>query len=237
MLWRALGADLSALADNEQAVALAAAPDLRLSRLLIRYALGAAKSVPSIARLIESETADGFLLRRPDGTLVSIEALPANRGGTALRGRSLVCAVLDEAAFLRDENYAVCATELFRAVAPRVLPGGMIVIITTPWSSSGLSYDEFIRNFGHPITAIACRASTSLMREDTPAILEMVERERLRDPDNAAREFDAEFFGFISELFFDARSVPRLSCGRIVPGQTGTRWRDGWHGRRSRVGS
>lgn len=206
LLWRALVADLSTLAPGEVAVGLAVAPDLRLARQLIRYALGAAKSVPSIAALIESENADGFILRRPDGKVVSIEALPATRGGSALRGRSLVGAVLDEAAFFRDESFAVNDTELFKAVAPRILPGGMVVIITTPWAEAGLSYDEFERNFGHPVTAIACRAPTSLMRDDSPRILAMVERERVRDPDNARREFDTEFWGMGTGLFFVAEA-------------------------------
>src|SRR6185295_13281865 len=86
-LWRALTADLSALAPGELAVAVVVAPDLRLGRQCVRFALGAARTVAAITTLIQSETADGFTLRRPDsGAQVSIEALPATRGGSALRG-------------------------------------------------------------------------------------------------------------------------------------------------------
>ena len=193
LLWRAVTADLATLAPGEVAVGLAVAPDLRLARQIIRYALGAAKSVPSIAVLIESETADGFTLRRPDGYLVSIEALPATRGGSAVRGRSLIAAVLDEASFFRDESSIVNDVEVYKGVAPRVLPGGLVVIITTAWAELGLAYDLFQANFGHPVTALAAHATTEQMRDDDPRILAMVARERLRDPENAKHEFDAEF--------------------------------------------
>jgi hypothetical protein len=216
-LWRALTADLSTLADGELAVALVVAPDTRLAKQVIRYALGAAKACASIAPLIESETADGFILRRPDGRAVSIEALPATRGGSAVRGRSLVCAVLDEACFFRSEEFAVNDLEIFKAVSPRVLPGGMIVIISTPWAETGLLYDEFTRNWGNPTTAIACRAPTDLMRDDAPAILAMVQRERLRDPDNALREFDGEFWAFGTSLFFQSDAVRACVDNDVAP--------------------
>ena len=206
-LWRALTADLSTLAPGEFAVALIVCPDLRLAKQTLRYASGAANTCPSIKALIESDTADALVIRRPDGKAVSIEALPATRGGSALRGRSLVCAILDEAAFMYDDQYVANAEALFKAVAPRILPGGIIIVATTPWAEAGLAYDEFVRNFGHPITAIAAQAPTELMRDDSPTILAMVARERLRDPDNALREFDAQFIGIGTGFFFDYQAV------------------------------
>ena len=54
---------------------------------------------PSLARMVAAETADSVTIERPDGRRVVIECLPATRGGSAVRGRSLVGAVLDESAF------------------------------------------------------------------------------------------------------------------------------------------
>ena len=118
---------------------------------------------------------------------MSVECLPATRGGSALRGRSLVSAVLDECAFFRDEQFAVNDTDLFKATAPRVLPGGLVVIASTPWAETGLLFDEFSRNYGAPVTALACHAPTTLMRSDDPRILSMVAREVERDPITAER--------------------------------------------------
>ncbi|HEY1958610.1 MAG TPA: hypothetical protein VGH28_23490 [Polyangiaceae bacterium] len=207
LLYLALTVPIDAMAPGEQACGLIVAPDLRLARQTIRYALGAARSCVAIARRIRSITSDSFALAREDGRIVTIECLPATRGGAALRGRTLVGAVLDEAAFFRDEDYSVNDAEVFRAIAPRVVPEGQIVIASTPWAEGvGLLHTMFAENHGHPRTAIAAHAPTTLLRSDERTRA-MVERERDRDPDNAAREFDAEFMASGAGLFFDARAI------------------------------
>jgi hypothetical protein len=211
-LWRALTADLSTLAPGEQASALIVAPDTRLARQCLRYALGAAREVPSIARLVENDTSDGFVIVRPDGARVAIEVLPATRGGSAVRGRSLVSAVLDECAFFRDESAAVNDLDVFRAVAPRVLAGGLTILASTPWAEAGLIHAEFTANFGTPTRAIAAHAPTALMRPDARTA-GIIARERARDSDNAAREFDAEFMTGGAGLFFPP-SVLSLALDR-----------------------
>jgi hypothetical protein len=215
-LWRALTANLSSLAPGEQATALVVAPDTRLGRQVLRYALGAAKVVPTIAQLIESESSDSFTIRRPDGQRVAIEVLPATRGGSALRGRSLVSSVLTEAAFFRDEGAVVNDQELFRACAPRVLAGGLVIIETTAWAEAGLAYDLFRVNFGAPSACLVCWAPTLLMRPDRQTAA-LVARETERDPENARREFGAEFMAYGSGLFFDGGAIDRaLAAGAEV---------------------
>lgn len=207
LLHLALTVPLVSLAPGEVASALVVAPDLRLARQTLRYALGAAKTVPAIASRIRSESTDGFVIDRENGHTVSLEALPATRGGSALRGRSLVGAVLDEAAFFRDEDYAVNDAEVFRAVSPRVMPEGVVVIASTPWAEGvGLLYELFASNHGNPRTAIAAHAPTLLLRNDSRTRT-MVDRERERDADNAAREFDAQFMASGAGLFFDAHAI------------------------------
>lgn len=206
LLHLALTVPLSTLAAGEVAVALIVAPDLRLARQVLKYALGAADSVPAIKRCITSRTEDAFKLARPDGGTVSVECLPATRGGSAVRGRSLVGAVLDESAFFRDESYAVNDAEIFRAVAPRVLRDGQAIVASTPWAEAGLLYDFHKRNHGHPVDAISAHAPTLLLRDDEHTRA-YVARERIRDPLNAAREFDAEFMASGADTFFDARAI------------------------------
>lgn len=204
----ALTVPIDTLAPGEVASAVLVAPDLRLARQTLRYATGAAKGVQAIAKRISAETSDSFTLRRENGREVVIECLPATRGGSALRGRSLVCAVLDESAFFRDDSYQVNDAELFRAVAPRVMPGGHLIVASTPWAEAGLLFEQFSANHGHPTTALAAHAPTTLLRPDARTT-SMVERERERDPDTAAREFDAEFMTAGSGLFFDPATIDR----------------------------
>jgi hypothetical protein len=210
-LWRALVADTSGLAPGEQATALIVGPDMRLARQVLRYALGAAEGCRPIKMLIESQGADGFLLRRPDKSLVAVECLPATRGGSALRGRSLVSAVLDECAFFRSDDHVINDGDVFRAVAPRVMSGGMVVLASTPWVGAGLLFSEFDRNHGHAVSAIAAHAPTTLLRPDSKTKA-LVERERERDADNARREFDAEFLASGASSFFDGEVLEEAAA-------------------------
>jgi hypothetical protein len=127
---------------------------------------------------------------------------------------------MDECAFFRDQNYQVCDAEVFRAITPRILPGGMVVLASTPWAEAGLLFEEFTRNYEHPVTGLAVHAPTLLLRDDSHT-QGMVERERLRDGDNARREFDAEFMPYGSALFFDGRAIERACSTEDAPPRTG----------------
>jgi hypothetical protein len=209
LLHLALTVPLHTLAPGEMGSALIVAPDLRLARQTLRYALGAAKTSADITRRIVNESADGFILRRENGAQVSVECLPATRGGSALRGRSLLGAVLDESAFFRDEDYSVNDAELFKAVSPRILPEGQAILASTPWAEGiGLLHSLFAENHGAPRHALAAHAPTLLLRDDARTRA-MVERERDRDADNAAREFDAVFMSAGAGLFFDPRAIDK----------------------------
>ena len=227
LLHLALTVDVSTLAPGERAAAIAVGPDIRLARQLLRYALGAAKSVPAISRLVTEDREDSFVIRREGGRSVVIECLPATRGGSAVRGRSLVGACLDEGAFFRDSDFVVNDTEIFRALAPRILPGGQLIVASTPWAETGLLYELYRDNFGHPATALVAHAPTTLLRPDARTA-GIVERERQRDADNARREFDAQFMTGGSGLFLDASAVdacvdenlilPASPSGRVYSG-------------------
>jgi hypothetical protein len=196
LLHLGLTVNLSGLAPGEIAFGPAVAPDMRLAHQALRYLVGAVKA-SRLAPCIVGETADSITLRRPDGHTICIEVLPATRGGYALRGRTLFGALLDEACFFFDaDGYVVNDEELFRAVVARIVRGGQVLVVSTPWTRSGLLYDMHAENFGHPHTAIAGHAPTLLMREHGPDeanVRAIVTRERARDPFNAAREFDALF--------------------------------------------
>jgi hypothetical protein len=204
-LYRALYADLSTMAPGEVAVALVVAPDLGLAHQTLNYAKGAVEASDELRPLVIADNADSLVLRRPDGQVVSILCRAAGRGGGGLRGKSLVSAVLDECAFFRDQSYVVNDRDVFKAVSPRVLPGGAVVIASTPWAEAGLLFDEFKLNYGHPVTAIAVTAPTLLMLP-TQRNIDAVAREEQRDPDNAEREFGAQFMSVGSGTFFDRDS-------------------------------
>jgi len=207
-LWRALTADLSTLGPGEDAVALIVAPNKRLARQGLRFVRGALLRTPVLASLLVAESADVLVIDRPDGQRVRIEVLPATRGGGAVRGQSLVAAALDECAFFQDSTKVVNDQDVFKAITPRILPGGMTVIASTPWAEAGLLYDLFDKNYEHPVDAIGVWAPTLLLL-NTKRNREAVAREEATDPANAEREFGARFMPVGTGLFFDKTALMR----------------------------
>lgn len=189
------------LAPGESAFGPIVAPDLRLARQTLAYAYGAAKEDAREERIkIVREGADGFAFERHDGNVITIECLPATKGGSAVRGRTYVGAVMSEAAFFRDEQYAINDIEIYKAIAPRIVEGSQLTIESTPWAALGLLHEFVKGNYGDPSTCIAAVCPTTLLR---PSMAKIVERERTRDPDNASREFDAVEMAAGSDAFFD----------------------------------
>ena len=217
VLHLALTVPLTTLAPGEAAVGLIVAPDMRLARHALRYVAGAVKH-PVLAPLVSGEpSAERIVIQRPDGT-VSIEALPATAGGSAVRARSLVGACMDEAAFFFDSSHVVNDKHLFQAIRPRIMPGGQVIIASTPWLQSGLLYDLYRDNFGSPKTCIAVHAPTLLMR---PEMAQLIDEERQRDPDNAAREFDAVPLPTGAGVFFDPAALELCVSEDTVTPQVG----------------
>ena len=209
VLYQALTVDLSRLAPGEEALAPIVAVDTRQARICVRFALGFAKSRPEIARLISAPNMDGFTIKRGDRS-VRISVLPATAGGGAARGRSIVGAILDEAAFWDDDGAEASLADMIGALSPRLLIGARIVAITSAWASVGQVFEWTQAQWGNPSTVLVAKGTTEQMRGADPEVRAMVARERARDPANARRELDCEFLSRDQGSVFDAGAV--ASC-------------------------
>lgn len=190
------------LAPGEQAYAIVVAPDMRLASHALRFGLGVIQAHPALAKRLRAVKAESFQLVRDDGQVVTFEALPATEQGSALRGRTIVAALLDECCFFYSgDGYTVTDAGIFDAIEPRLAVGGQILLISTPAGPSGLLHELWKENFGAPKTAIVAHAPTELMREDADTHTK-VARSRQRKPENAKQEFDALFLAAGSGLFF-----------------------------------
>lgn len=199
---RALVADLSTLAPGEQGRVIFGGPKLDLPQQALSYVAGAFNSRPELAAMVEVDTINRLVIRRPhDGREVEFVTRAADRGGTSFRSRTLVCACLTEVAFFLGEDHVANDVDVVRAVLPRILPGGLLILESTPWAEAGVLFDNFDRNWGKPETALAMHAPTMFVLP--------TERNRLAyelavatDPENAEREFGAVFIPFGSSVFF-----------------------------------
>lgn len=206
--------DLSPLAAGEQAFATVVAPNDNLRQQAINYALGACRSKPELRALLRlpkgarpDSTVSEFGIYRADADrVVTFLGAVATRGGYDVRGKWHTDLALDECAFFRDSTAKVNDKDIYEAGIARILPGGQCILGSTPWAKAGLLYEFWRDNYGKPSTALVAHAPTLLL-SDIAATREVVELEFRRNPDNAKREYDAQFMETGTTVFFESTSV------------------------------
>jgi hypothetical protein len=217
-VYTAVTFDIAKCGPGDVPYVIVIAPDKATAQLSIRMAREMVRSQPALERLVVSDTSELIQLRRPDGRMVRIEAFAATRGGSALRGRTIIAFLMDEAEFFTSNSsdggrdYAVNDRDIFRALKPRLLPAGKGMLISTPWPVETLMGEMFTDNWGKCLTAVAIKAPTILVRGNDPDVAAMVEDELQKDPENARRELFCEVEGLAGEGFFDASALHSSIC-------------------------
>lgn len=169
---------------------LIVAPKLKLSRAPLHHLKTTLQNSKALAPLLTKPQIETCTMKRSDGNEVLVEMVAADSGGGNLRSTWLASVLFDEADFHDDEGAAVNLADNFRAVTTRVLPGGQIWVVSSPWTDSGPFHEMFTKAFGNPDGhTLAFHSDTrsmnpTLSREDEEA-------ERRKNPENAAREYDA----------------------------------------------
>lgn len=209
-IYVAVTANLDRCGPGDIPVAVTVAPDKATAKLSIRMAREMMRANSNLNALVLESSEERIDIRRPDGRRVAIEAFAASRGGSSVRGRSILTFLLDEAEFFRSDDsgaYLINDRDIYGALMPRLLPGGKGIFLSTPWPVETMMAEEFTKNFGKPKNAVAVKATTLLMRGDDQEIVAIVEQELERDPDNARREYFCEVDALSDGSFFDAGAL------------------------------
>ena len=214
-VYEAVTHDISRCGPGDVPYVVTIAPDKETAKLSIRMAREMIRSQPALERLIVSDTDTSITLRRPDGRTVRMEAFAATRGGSAIRGRTIISFLMDEAEFFTSNgdsgtgksDYSVNDHDIFRALKPRLLPNGKGILVSTPWPVETLMGVMFEENWGKAKTAVAIKAPTLLVRGNDKDIKEMVEDELEKDPENARRELFCELDHYLGGDFFDSTAL------------------------------
>jgi len=211
-----LTADLSKLRRHEVPRFAIVAPNVDNASATFRLLVGSVMESTTLRKLVVGEpTADTLVLRRPsDGRQVEIVVVAASRGAVTLRSRWLVGFVLDECALFGSEptGAAVNAEELLRAAETRLVPGAQGWLVSSPFGPQGLLFDLYKAHFGDPGRVLVVHAPTTAMNPAFPQA--QVEAIRARDPDVAAREYEAAFIDTDTAMF-DAAAIDRAT--RVEP--------------------
>jgi hypothetical protein len=173
----------------------------------------------SCARLLENSRIAHMIRESWSTTLMlsngmCVASYPCN--STAARGLPIFLLIFDELAHYRTEGAKADET-IYSALRPRQaqFPGAKCLKISTPAAKMGLFWDEFNQGFQVP-GRLTIQAPSRVVNPLIPQ--EFIDSEYQRDPDNAEREFGAQFAEQVNAyLSFDRLNECFTLVGDLLP--------------------
>ena len=198
------------LAPGERGVGMVIAPDRRQAMVIFRYITALIDSVPMLAALVEGRTKEAIHF----GSGISIEVHTASF--RAVRGYTIVFAIVDEGAFLPTDDSADPDTELMAALGPAMttVPNAILMMVSTPYARRGELWKAHRDHFGKDGSdVLVWQAATRMMN---PAVAQgVIDRAYAEDEAVALAEFGAQFRRDI-ELFIGPDVLEAVTVsGRI----------------------
>lgn len=201
---------LPTLAQGEHAVSLIVSSEMVFARQALSFCAGYARASPVLSSaLVDDPGTDSLTLRRPDGAYVDIRVRAAGTRGKGGRAFTLVFAGFDEACFFYDDSGAVNDREIYRACIQRIVPGGQLWMVSTPWiDGEGLLEEKLAADFGVHDQMLAVRGiGTRVLNPSWDPDGSLEASLRADDPDNAEREIDAKPLVGGSAKFFASAAI------------------------------
>jgi len=194
-------APTDALAAGEWGVVLVCAVDKVQAGVVLSYIKALFDGIPALRPLVVEEAAESLTLRHG----VKIEVRSSNY--RRVRGVTLLAAIIDELAFLRDEASALPDVELYRALKPSLMTtNGLILGISSLWAQRGLLWSKYKRHFGQDGPVLVWQADSRTMNPGLSAAL--IAEATEDDPEAAAAEwqgvFRSDLESYISTAALDA---------------------------------
>jgi hypothetical protein len=195
-IWAALILDWRPfIVPGETAVVMIFAADRQQAKVIFSYILAMLRDSPLFRDEIASETRDEIVLR--NGISIQI----ATSSFRSLRGRTVICALLDELAFwYTGEASAQPDSEIIRAVlaSQASLRGnGLFLAASSPYSKTGALYDAVKRYYGKPGPVLVWTNAPSKLMNSTISD-EFLAEEQERDPEGFSSEYEGRFRDDIS---------------------------------------
>lgn len=194
---------------------------LKLSRSRVAFRMVRALfRRPALSPLVLSETADSLLVRHPAEVPIEIVCVAGGRSAEDFVGDWLAQVIADEAPrMLGRDDGVVNLSDVLTAVQGRVLPGGQVQLIGSPWAPSGPIYDLVQEHFGKPSAGIVVLRSTGPQNYPSHFTPEVCAEMEQIDPVAFATSVMAEFADPESGLLsaFAVRRATRAAPLELVP--------------------
>ncbi|TQE98194.1 MAG: hypothetical protein FKY71_15125 [Spiribacter salinus] len=196
-----LDGTLDRLARGERGVIAVLAVDRNQAKVAFGYIKGLLEGSPILASMIAKIGADSIELR--NGVIIEV----ATNSYRAIRGRTLLAVVFDEAAFWRSDATVNPDLEVYRAAVPALATtGGMLIAISSPYSKRGLIWSKYRKHYGQPGDVLVVQGST---RDFNPTLPAQIITDAMQDDPEAARsewlgEFRSDIESFIDRALLEA---------------------------------
>ncbi|WP_245450488.1 hypothetical protein [Bradyrhizobium diazoefficiens] len=210
--------DQDKLRPGERPLVMCLACDRDQAKIVLGYTKGYFEQIELFAGMIERETASGFELSN------GVDIAVATNSFRSVRGRPILCAILDETAFWRDESSANPDQEVFNAIKPGLasIPNSLVIGISSPYRRAGLLFAKFRDHFAKDSKTLVVKAPTRVLNPTIPQSI--VDEAMVEDPAAASAEWMAEFrddiSAFVSREAVEACISPDVLERSRVPGAT-----------------
>lgn len=179
---------LSRLSPGERGVIALLAVDRQQAKVAMGYIRAMLEGSRVLSQMVERIGAESIDLTNN----VSIEV--HTNSFRAIRGRTLICCLFDEAAFYRSENSASPDVEVYRAAVPGLATtGGMVIGFSSPYARRGLLFDKWRKHYGETGDVLVVQGGTL---DFNPTMDRRVIDDALADDPAAAK---AEWLGMFRE--------------------------------------
>lgn len=217
--------DLSILQPWEEPVVSVVSISKKKARIIMRHLVGPMLARPHLRALLPREpTTETIWIRRPhDGRIVRIEVAAGARAGGALVGDWSAGVLFDEfPRMLGEEDGSVINFDENRnAVIGRILPGGHLVGVGSPWAPRGPAFEIVKNHYGAPSEdVVVLRPPARLMH---PAYWTDAKIDRLRKSPKGEHVYTTDYLGEFADKasnFFgwkDLQAVTRIGIGELEP--------------------
>jgi len=168
-VWLALTVNLTAasglsMRKGERPAVFFVSRNMENAREAMNYVVGALQGSFFLRGfMVGKPKADSVVLQHPSGTHIVIRVVAMSTTGVTLVSRWCVSVLFDEAPRMASEDEGkVNLKEQVQAVRARVLKGGVIFFVGSPYGAKGYVYDLFSRHWqkpGAPVTIVRARGS------------------------------------------------------------------------------
>lgn len=195
------------LRPGERALVICLAVDREQAKIVLGM-IKAYFELPMLKPMVTRETRDGLELSN------GVDITVATNDFRAVRGRSILCAILDEVAYFRSDESAAPDTEVYAALKPGLMTlRGTLIGISSPYRRSGLLHQKWKQFYGKDDPNVLVIRAPSIVMNPTLDQGE-IDAAIAEDPAKNSAKYLAEWRSDIAGLF-----TPEAIEDAIIPGR------------------